>query len=172
MTRPRSVTVAAGLAGLTAALLTVLWTTMDLAISQVTEPSPPAPPDGVSLSEWKRVLASPAPEPDGMTNLELYGLLFDGLSIAIPLAAIVLWFGVGVAAVRGSVWSRSVAVVVAAAQAVWLPVHATGSAPVVLVVTGSVVVAGVACVVLLCSREATAYLGLRSNRSPAAVPVS
>ena len=174
MTRPRSVTVAAGLAVLTAALVIVLWTVMDVAVAGVTEPPPPSPPAGVSLREWETVLASPSPspEPEGMTNLELYGRLFDGLSFALPLAVVVLWLGVGVAAARGLGWCRSVAVGVAAAQGVWLPVRATGSAPVVLVVTGAVVLAGVACVVLLSSREATAYVRARSSRSPAAAPVS
>jgi hypothetical protein len=172
MTRPRSVTAAAGVAALSAALVVVLWTVMDFAISTTTEPRPPAPPAGVSQSEWEAALASPspAPEPEGLTNLELYGLLFDGLSIALPLAAIVLWLAVGVAALRGLAWCRPVAVVVAAAQGVWLPVHATGSAPVVLVVTWAAVAAGAACVVLLSIREATAWLSARTNRSPAAVP--
>lgn len=172
MTRPRSVTAAAGVAGLSAALVIVLRTVVDFAISATTEPPPPAPPAGVSQSEWATVLASssPAPEPEGLTNLELYGLLFDGLSIALPLAAIILWLAVGFAALRGFAWARPVAAVVAAAQGLWLPVHAVGSAPVVLVVTGAAVAAGAACVVLLSSREATAHASARTNRSATASP--
>ena len=135
---------AAGLAGLTAALITLLSTAVDFAATTVAAPPPPAPPEGVSPEEWERVLTSPSPGPDGdpLTNLELFGRLVEVGLVVLAVAGIVLWLVVAVGAARGLGWSRFVAVVVAAVQAMTLPVVAVGSSPGVLVVAGAVIVAG------------------------------
>jgi len=174
VTPPRSVTTAAGLASLTAALTTVLWTTTDFASTTVTMPPPPAAPAGATPEEWERALTarSSGPDPDPMTNLDLFALLYDGRLIALALTGIVLWLVVAVAAVRGWDSARFLAAAVAAGQAPMLLVMAAGSAPAVYAVTGALIVAGAMSAALLFRAASIAHVRTTSRPHSTAALVS
>lgn len=167
-------TAAAGLAGLTAALTAVLWTTTDFASTTTTVPPPPAAPDGAEPGEWERALTSPSPgpDPDPMTNLDLFARLYEGRLIALALTGIVLWLVVAVAAVRGWDSARFLAVAVAAGQAPMLLVLAARSAPAVYAVTGAVIVAGAMSAALLFRPASIAHVRTTSGPHSTAALVS
>jgi hypothetical protein len=91
-----------------------------------------------------------------MTNLELFGRLFDGALIALAITGIVLWLVVAVAAAWGIGWARFVAVAVAAGQAWMMLIFGAGSAPAVYALMAAVIVAGTMSAALLLRSESVA----------------
>ncbi|HXH80937.1 hypothetical protein [Nocardioides sp.] len=169
MTAPRSVTAAAGLAGLTAGLTALLWTVLDFPASLAPPPPPPPPgrPDGATPEEWDRVLAevAAAPDPPPTSFWDLFVLAYDARLVALALTGVVLWLVVAVTAARGDGASRFIAVAPAIGQAVALPLTGTGADPEVFAVIGVVIVAGAASATLLFHPRSIAHF--RATPGPA-----
>ncbi len=170
MTAPRSVTAAAGLAGLAAVLTALLWTVLDFPPA-VAPPPPPGRPEGATPEEWDRVLAevAAAPDPPPTTIWDLIALAYDARLVALAVTGVVLWLAVGVTAARSDGSSRFIAAAAAAGQVWVLLMAGVGAAPEVLAVIGVLLVAGATSAALLFHPRSLAHFRARlpSPASPA-----